>query len=39
VVRRHKAEAEVLPWPASALQDLDVPEDYERVKDASSLNS
>jgi len=39
VVRRHKAEAEVLPWPVSALQDLDVPEDYERVRDGSSLNS
>ncbi len=35
VVRRHKAEAEVLPWPVSALQDLDVPEDYERVRCAT----
>lgn len=32
VVKRHKGEAEVLPWPESALQDLDVPEDYARVK-------
>ncbi|HEY0510981.1 MAG TPA: nucleotidyltransferase family protein [Thermoanaerobaculia bacterium] len=32
VVKRHKDEAEVLPWPASALQDLDVPEDYARVR-------
>lgn len=31
VVKRHRHEAEVLPWPASALADLDVPEDYERV--------
>jgi molybdenum cofactor cytidylyltransferase len=32
VVRRHREEAEVLAWPESALADLDVPEDYERVK-------
>lgn len=32
VVKRHKSEAEVLAWPASALQDLDVPEDYARVR-------
>ena len=32
VVKRHRGEAEVLPWPASALTDLDVPEDYARVK-------
>jgi len=32
VVKRHKGEAEVLPWPASALRDLDVPEDYARVR-------
>ncbi len=32
VVKRHRAEAEVLPWPAAALADLDVPEDYERAK-------
>ena len=34
VVKRHKAEAEVLPWPVSALQDLDVPEDYSRMVEA-----
>jgi molybdenum cofactor cytidylyltransferase len=32
VVRRHRDEAEVLAWPESALADLDVPEDYQRVK-------
>lgn len=32
VVKRHKEEAEVLPWPAAALADIDVPEDYERMK-------
>jgi molybdenum cofactor cytidylyltransferase len=34
VVRRHKPEAEVLAWPAAALQDLDVPEDYARIQGA-----
>jgi molybdenum cofactor cytidylyltransferase len=32
VVKRHKAEAEVLAWPVSALADLDVPEDYARAR-------
>jgi molybdenum cofactor cytidylyltransferase len=32
VVKRHRDEAEVLAWPASALADLDVPEDYARVR-------
>jgi molybdenum cofactor cytidylyltransferase len=32
VVKRHRDEAEVLAWPESALADLDVPEDYERIK-------
>lgn len=32
VVRRHRDEAEVLTWPESALADLDVPEDYERLR-------
>jgi molybdenum cofactor cytidylyltransferase len=32
VVKRHRSEAEVIPWPVAALADLDVPEDYERVK-------
>src|SRR5262245_54820837 len=31
VVRRHREEAEVLAWPAAALADLDVPEDYARL--------
>ena len=34
VVRRHRAEAAVLSWPADALVDLDVPSDYERVQAA-----
>jgi molybdenum cofactor cytidylyltransferase len=34
VVKRHRHEAEVLAWPAEALSDLDLPEDYERVKGA-----
>ena len=33
VVKRHRGEAEVLAWPASALADLDVPEDYARVRE------
>lgn len=32
VVKRHRHEAEVLAWPTTALADLDVPEDYARVK-------
>lgn len=32
IVRRHRDEAEVVEWPADALQDLDVPDDYERVR-------
>jgi molybdenum cofactor cytidylyltransferase len=32
VVKRHRDEAEVLAWPAAALTDLDVPEDYTRVR-------
>jgi molybdenum cofactor cytidylyltransferase len=39
VVKRHKHEAEVLAWPEAALQDLDVPEDYSRVKNGTVLNS
>jgi molybdenum cofactor cytidylyltransferase len=34
VIRRHRAEAEVIAWPATALTDLDVPGDYERVRAA-----
>ncbi len=32
VVRRHRSEATVVSWPADALTDVDVPEDFERVK-------
>jgi molybdenum cofactor cytidylyltransferase len=32
VVRRHRAAAAVVGWPAGALTDLDVPSDYERVR-------
>jgi len=32
VVKRHRHEAEVLAWPASALSDLDVPDDYSRMR-------
>ncbi|HKH45104.1 MAG TPA: nucleotidyltransferase family protein [Thermoanaerobaculia bacterium] len=31
VVKQHRHEAEILPWPAAALADLDVPDDYARV--------
>lgn len=31
VVRRHRDEAEVMAWPVSALDDLDLPADYERL--------
>jgi len=33
VVKRHRTEAQVLSWPAAALADLDVPEDYARIRD------
>jgi molybdenum cofactor cytidylyltransferase len=32
VVKRHRGEAQVLRWPAAALADLDVPEDYARLR-------
>jgi molybdenum cofactor cytidylyltransferase len=32
VVRRHRADAAVVEWPAAALADLDVPADYERIR-------
>ena len=32
VVKGHRGEAEVLSWPAAALADLDVPDDYDRLK-------
>jgi molybdenum cofactor cytidylyltransferase len=31
VVQRHREEAVFLDWPASALADVDTPEDYEAV--------
>ncbi|MDP3772884.1 MAG: hypothetical protein Q8Q85_01300, partial [Gemmatimonadales bacterium] len=31
VVKAHRGESVVLSWPAHALSDLDVPEDYERA--------
>jgi molybdenum cofactor cytidylyltransferase len=35
VVKRHRSEAEVLPWPATALADLDVPDDYQRFAESA----
>lgn len=32
VVKKHRGEAEVLSWPAAALADMDVPDDYDRLK-------
>jgi len=32
VVKRHRAETLAVSWPAAALADLDVPDDYERAK-------
>jgi CTP:molybdopterin cytidylyltransferase MocA len=32
VVKRHRDEALSVVWPEEALTDLDVPEDYDRVK-------
>ncbi len=32
VARRHRAEAQVVDWPAEALRDLDSREDYERAR-------
>jgi molybdenum cofactor cytidylyltransferase len=34
VVARHRGEAEVMRWPAAALADLDVPDDYARMTHA-----
>jgi molybdenum cofactor cytidylyltransferase len=39
VVRRHRSEAEVLPWPVAALADIDLPEDYARMKSGNPLNA
>ena len=32
VVRRHRDEAISVSWPEAALRDIDVPEDYERIR-------
>jgi molybdenum cofactor cytidylyltransferase len=32
VVRRHRDEAALLSWPAERLDDVDVPDDYDRAK-------
>jgi len=32
VVKRHRAEASFVDWPESALADVDLPADYERLK-------
>ena len=32
VVRRHLHEAAFVTWPAAALADVDLPEDYERIR-------
>ena len=32
VVRRHRHEAVAVSWPEAALRDIDVPEDYDRIK-------
>ncbi len=36
LVKRHLREALIVPWPAEALTDLDLPDDYERVKAQSA---
>jgi molybdenum cofactor cytidylyltransferase len=32
VIARHRGEALVVSWPAAALDDLDLPEDYDRAR-------
>ena len=39
VVRRHREQAEVLTWAATALTDLDVPADYERIQSLLATES
>jgi len=34
VIKRHRAEAVCVPWPAAARRDLDAPEDYEWARRA-----
>lgn len=36
VVKRHRSEAIAVPWPAGALSDVDVPEDYERLRSGAT---
>ena len=37
VVKRHRAVAAVLKWPAAALNDIDVPADFELIRTSMSL--
>jgi molybdenum cofactor cytidylyltransferase len=39
VVRAHRAQAQVVDWPPSALEDLDVPEDLERARARLAVRS
>jgi molybdenum cofactor cytidylyltransferase len=39
VVRRHRDQAAVVSWPAEALADVDVPEDYDRARAGISESS
>lgn len=39
VVRRHRGEALTVSWPEEALTDVDVPEDYERLKARSAARA
>jgi molybdenum cofactor cytidylyltransferase len=32
MIRRHRAEADVVSWPERALADIDVPDDYLRIR-------
>jgi molybdenum cofactor cytidylyltransferase len=35
MMRRHRAEAAVIDWPEAALADIDVPDDYQRAREAT----
>jgi molybdenum cofactor cytidylyltransferase len=39
MVRRHGPEAAVLSWPEAALADVDVPDDYRRLRDAAGAGN
>jgi molybdenum cofactor cytidylyltransferase len=39
MVRRHRGEAVMLSWPEAALQDIDRPEDYQRVRTDKAGNT